>query len=290
MNWSDAKYVLAAARAGSLNGAAKVLDVNATTVARRLEAFEKALGSRLFERIDGRLVLTAAGEIALRHLSDAERALRELDALGSIDHALPSGTVRVSTVGTLLGCYLMPRLVEFMHAWPAVRLELIADTAHADLLGREVDLALRMVRPETGSLAVKRLSQIAFATYCAKQEFETLREKSIDEWPWIGYEKRFEHLPEAHWRREHAPTARLVLCTTVGATTLNAVQAGLGVAMLPCYAAEAAGDLVRLTAPVPLRELWLVAEPNGRRLPAVNAVHAWMCAIFERDREVFLPN
>ena len=51
MDWDDLRYVLAISRAGGLNGAARALDVNPSSVYRRLEALEKALEVRLFERL-----------------------------------------------------------------------------------------------------------------------------------------------------------------------------------------------------------------------------------------------
>ena len=64
-NWDDLKFVLAVARAGGLSGAARKLGVNHSTVSRRLSALEAALGTRLFERLPGGLVPTAAGTEAV---------------------------------------------------------------------------------------------------------------------------------------------------------------------------------------------------------------------------------
>lgn len=49
--WDDLQYVLAVASAVSLAGAARALGVNHTTALRRVTAFEKRLGLRLFERL-----------------------------------------------------------------------------------------------------------------------------------------------------------------------------------------------------------------------------------------------
>jgi DNA-binding transcriptional LysR family regulator len=62
IEWDDLRYVLAVANAGSLAGAARNLGVNHTTVLRRVGAFEKRLGLRLFERLPTGYVLTAGGE------------------------------------------------------------------------------------------------------------------------------------------------------------------------------------------------------------------------------------
>ncbi|MGD9602406.1 MAG: LysR family transcriptional regulator [Gammaproteobacteria bacterium] len=286
-NWNDVRYLLAAARAGTLAGAAKATRVDATTVARRLAAIERALGSCLFERLDGRLVPTAAGQAALRHAADAERALREIEAVSAGVEGEPGGTVRVSAVGSLLSHYLLPRLHAFTARWPGLTLELIADTAHADLMQREADLALRMVRPEAGSLVARRLARVGYAAYAQARLAHTLSADPAT-WPWIAYEHRFEHLPEAQWRRRLAGPARIALRTTVGAATFDAARAGLGVAVLPCYAADSVdAGLQRLTDPVTLREVWLVAERRERRLAPVRTAHTWLAEQFERDRSLF---
>jgi DNA-binding transcriptional LysR family regulator len=61
MDWGDLRYLLAIARAGTLSGAARRLEVNQTTVSRRLAAAETALASRLFDRVDGKFVPTENG-------------------------------------------------------------------------------------------------------------------------------------------------------------------------------------------------------------------------------------
>ena len=61
LNWDNLRYVLAVANAGSLASAARLLGVNHTTVLRRVSAFEKRLGQRLFERLPTGYVLTAGG-------------------------------------------------------------------------------------------------------------------------------------------------------------------------------------------------------------------------------------
>jgi uncharacterized membrane protein YdcZ (DUF606 family) len=71
--WDELRYVLAVANAGSLAGAARSLGANHTTVLRRISAFEKRLGLRLFERLPTGYVLTAGGEeliAAARHIDD----------------------------------------------------------------------------------------------------------------------------------------------------------------------------------------------------------------------------
>ncbi|MBY4854658.1 LysR family transcriptional regulator, partial [Burkholderia contaminans] len=51
MSWDDIRYFLAVMRGGSLSAAARALQVQHSTVARRIDALESALGIRLFDRL-----------------------------------------------------------------------------------------------------------------------------------------------------------------------------------------------------------------------------------------------
>ena len=61
MNWDDLRLFLEVARTGSISGAAKQLDVQHSTVSRRLRKLEQQLGARLLERKNSGYELTAAG-------------------------------------------------------------------------------------------------------------------------------------------------------------------------------------------------------------------------------------
>jgi DNA-binding transcriptional LysR family regulator len=79
MNWNDFRYILPISRGGMLARAARLLGVEDSTVARRLNAMQAAIGTRLFHRpIDGTLQLTA-GE---RNVLHAQRIESEIGALG----------------------------------------------------------------------------------------------------------------------------------------------------------------------------------------------------------------
>jgi DNA-binding transcriptional LysR family regulator len=61
MDWSQLEYFLAVARTGSLSAAAKQLQVNHSTVARRLDKLEQQLQVRLFDRLHNGYRLTEDG-------------------------------------------------------------------------------------------------------------------------------------------------------------------------------------------------------------------------------------
>jgi DNA-binding transcriptional LysR family regulator len=121
MEWDDLRYVLAVAHARSLAGAARALGVNHTTVLRRISAFEKTLGLRLFERLPTGYALTAGGEeliAAARQVSDTVIELER--KLAGQDLRL-SGTIRVTTTDTLMGSILPESWRTFARRIPASR-------------------------------------------------------------------------------------------------------------------------------------------------------------------------
>ena len=81
MDWDHFRVFLAVARGGQLSAAARRLGVNHTTVARRLDALEAALGTTLFERRPTGCVLTEAGE---RLIPVAERIEIEARAAAAV--------------------------------------------------------------------------------------------------------------------------------------------------------------------------------------------------------------
>src|SRR5438045_872060 len=72
-SWDDLRFVLTLARADSLSQAARELGVDQSTVGRRVTAFERASGSRIFSRTGRTWALTAAGEAVQAHLEEIER-------------------------------------------------------------------------------------------------------------------------------------------------------------------------------------------------------------------------
>lgn len=273
-NWNDLRYLLAVARGRSLSAAARQLRVDETTVARRLAAAGTALGARLFERVDGALRLTAAGELALAH---AERIEREMQALrgriGGADEAV-AGTVRLTAVPIVVNRLLAPALPGLTAEHPLLLLELIAEPRNLSLTKREADVALRLARPRGGGTVVaRRIGQLAYAVYGP-------RKGKAAALPWITYEEGLDDLPQARWiaAAMRGASAPPTLLAADAETILAAVRAGVGKSLLPCAVAEREPGLRRLggAAPVLTRELWLLVHADLRRLARVAAVVGWI--------------
>ncbi len=274
LDWNDLRPILALARGGTLASAAKALRIDATTVGRRIQAAETALGARLFDRIDGRYSVTPAGELAVAHGEAVEREILTLEGqVAGQDQAL-AGSVRVTSVTVLVNHLLVPCLPHLLARHPKLRLELMGSNANLSLTRREADLALRLGRPSEGSDRLRRVGTLDYAVYAAVE-----RAAAAETLPWLGYDERLDHVPEAAWlRRQLAPwTEPVVRANQLEALHRLAVD-GVGRAVLPLLLGEAEPRLARISGPEPVvsRDLWLVIHPELRKTARVSAVVDWI--------------
>jgi DNA-binding transcriptional LysR family regulator len=286
MNWDDLRHVLAIARAGTLSAAARRLGVNQTTAARRLTAIEGDLGARLFDRVDRRLVATPTGQSVVAHAEKMEGEAQLLErAVAGRDAAL-SGVVRVTSVESVMATFLVPRLGDFRRAYGDIALELIGDNTNLDLARREADIALRLARPREGMARTRRLADIGYAVYGSADYLDGRGERALAEHDWVSHDETLSHIPEAVWCtrtvRDFQPVLR---CNGVQAM-VEAVKAGVGVGILPCYRGDTDADLARLTGPAPVvrRELWLLVHGDLLKVMRVRAVVDWLVALCQREK------
>jgi DNA-binding transcriptional LysR family regulator len=288
MNWNDLRYILAVSRGRTLAGAARLLGVDDTTVARRLIAMQEIIGVHLYQRLaDGTLQLTPSGERAALLAERIESEISVLDAAFSGVDDVVSGTVRVTSVPIVVNRILVPAAQILLTRYPNLQLEFVGDAKDLSLTRREADLALRLARPKTGGTRVtaRRIGTIRYEVYasasCSASEANIL--------PWITYVEGMAHLPQARW----------IAATAVGddekiasvrvndaEAAFEAVIAGLGRSLLPCVVADGDSRLTRLGAkrrPPPLtRELWLLSHSELRTLGRIKAVVEWIEQIVPR--------
>ncbi|QDF99731.1 LysR family transcriptional regulator [Azoarcus sp. DD4] len=266
MQWDDIRYFLELARTGSLSGAARRLGVEHSTVARRVEALERSLGIRLFDRLPKAWSLTPEGETLVTQAGrlDNEALAFSRAALGV---SSLQGTVRVSAPPVLAGHFLAPRLATTRARWQNIDLELIGESRDANLARGEADLAIRMSRPTAPGLAARCIGEMGYGLYAAHGYTRRPREA----WEFLGYDDSLVQVPQQRWLAQLAGDRRFVFRSNDLAALLNATRVGLGIAVLPHFLA-ANDDAVSLVSdPVcpTLRQIWLVMHPDVKRSPRV---------------------
>jgi DNA-binding transcriptional LysR family regulator len=273
-DWDDLRFFLAVARTGSLSGAAKALGVNHSTAFRRIEAFEARLGVRLFERHREGYALTLAGD-EMREA--AERVDTEIDAMErrvtGRDLRL-SGPLSVTTTDDLATCLLGPPLASFQAACPGIDLSVILDNQFFNLSKRQADVALRPTGAPPDTLVGRRVAALAFAVYAAKGQAPKGRgRKALASRPWLAFDDSLGHLAAAKWLAREYGEAPVALRANNLLTLMTGAVQGMGLALLPCFMADPAPGLERVTGPVgdAQSSLWLLTHEDLRNTQRVRA-------------------
>jgi DNA-binding transcriptional LysR family regulator len=278
MEWDDLKHFLALARAGSLTQAALALRVSLATVSRRIAGLERRLGARLFDRKRNGYELTESGKWVRLKAEEIELAILSVErqVLGRDRHA--SGKVRVTTGDDIASMIVAPKLGEFTARYPDISLEIVAGFEVANLARREADIGLRTVAPAKGDFLVRHVGWWNLGLYATRDYAEAhgLRPGASDlsNVGIIAWDAEHAHLGGGPWLAEHAPDARVVVSANSWLIQQAACRAGVGVAVLPCVAADRDPELIRLRSSdqVVSSKLWLVVHRDLARTARVRAV------------------
>lgn len=164
--WDHYRTFLAVIATGSLSGAARALGLTQPTVGRHVEALEAALGgAAFFTRSPGGLRPTEAA-LALKPQAEAMAHAAEAvmrTASGEADAV--RGAIRLTASDVIGAEVLPPILTDFREGNPAVSVELVLSNRPEDLLRREADIAVRMVRPTQEALLAKRIGAVGLGLF-----------------------------------------------------------------------------------------------------------------------------
>src|SRR5579871_1907121 len=157
--WELYRTFLEVARDGSLSGAARKLGLTQPTAGRHVDQLEAQLGVRLFSRSPQGLKPTPAALELVGHAETMAAASQALRRTASGAAGQDRGTVRI-TASEMVGCEVLPPiLARFQGRHPGIALELALNNRNEDLLRRDADIAVRMVRPRQKSLLAKRVGK-----------------------------------------------------------------------------------------------------------------------------------
>jgi DNA-binding transcriptional LysR family regulator len=273
---ADLPLILALSRERTLAGAAERLQVDLSTVFRRLNALETRLRVRLFDRSARGYQLTAAGERAAGAAERVETELLSLDReISGRDQQL-SGVLRVTASETLSHAVLPRLFARFQEQHPRIQLVLSIDNRMLDLGRREADVALRVRRPTDPSLFGRRLTGIAWAFYGPREGGANLRRDgrgfNFTRHAVIGWEEP-ARIVASDWIAANVPPDRITYRSNSLVNQLMAIRAGLGIALLPCYLADPDESVRRISGVLPdlASELWIVTHQDLKNTARIRA-------------------
>lgn len=278
LSWSDFHLVLELARHGHTVRAAGQLAMSHVTLLRKLAAIESRLGARLFDRERGRCTATAAGEELIEAAERMAPLAQQAETRVLGQDLRPSGLVRITAAGIVVGHLLPPLLAEFGRAYPEVTLELVATRQHLSLQRREADVALRIADRVPEWLVGRALATVDFSVYGLRQRGQRSGLRALPELlaqrRWISFEREARELKFDRWLDQHVPESSVVLRVDSFDHALAMVRAGLGIALLPGFLQRAYPELLPLSEPVAaLRTpLWLITHRELRDTMRIRVV------------------
>ena len=270
-------------RAGSFAGAGRRLGMPANSVSRHVQQLEAQLGSRLLQRSTRRLSLTAAGQIFFDRCAGAVADLSQAGQDMIDGSRQPSGLIRIAAPAGFLDLFAIDWVVQFLDAYPQVRLEFVLSDARADLIAEGIDVAFRAgIAHDSGSASRRLLPQqfilVASPAYTARRGLPR-RLAEVARHDCIGLVTAPGPLS---WHMDGGEEVLIAarFCANTAGAVLRAALAGLGIAMLPRAVADAelrAGRLVRVLPQLQRSGSDLCAVfPSPQQIPrAVSAFVDW---------------
>ena len=271
LNWENVRYFLALAEAGTLSGAARLLDVEHATVARRIETLEAEVGIKLIDRRGRRFLLTADGQqvVAIaRQMNDQVHAISRLSASSQADL---NATVTISAPPAFAAARLASPIAALSAKCPGLNICLLGETHDSSLERREADIAIRLTRPSAGNLAIRKLRDEVFRPYASRNYLATTPR---EDWRFVAYDESLEAAPQQAYLLALAAERSVALRTNTLEIQHALVMAGGGIAMLPDFMVGG-DDAIIWTSPdqAPLkREVWMVVHTDMQSAPAIRAV------------------
>lgn len=281
LEWDDLKHFLAFARAGSMQAAAKALDVNQSTVQRRIAELEERVGRRLVERHLGGYRLTALGNEMRPAAEGVEAAVAAFERnLAAHDKAI-TGIIRLTCGSGVAACLRRTPLIDAFHArHPGLQIELVITDRVLDLSKREADLAIRVVmredEPKDEALVRRKVADVSWSVYASRGYLERYGRPAdpanLKGHLVIGCDGPIADYPGARWQRSVAHHATTATRCDHWQGLILAVRSGAGLAALPHFQGDNERDLVRVINDIGLAlPCYLLMHRDMQHTPRVRA-------------------
>ena len=281
LDWNLLRALGAVLDQGSFTQAAARLGTSQPTLSRQIAALEAQLGTALFERGARRLQPTPAAlalaEPAQRMLAAAQACALAADAVGSADDDL-AGTVRL-TASEVVSTEVLPGLLaQLARQHRQIQIELVPDDTLSNLLEREADIAVRMLRPTQGTLITRHIADWPLGFYVHRSLVDahgglpTLA--ALGQYRWVGMDQSTVML-DGFRAAGHAVDRRFFgLRCDSQPVNLAMVRAGVGIGVVMVPLARRLPDLVPVLPELqlPVLPVWLTAHRalrSSRRLRRV---------------------
>jgi len=266
MNWDDLRLFLQVCRRRHLDEAGAQLNIDATTISRRIKRLEQELGLTLFERSRRGHSMTPDGERIAALAENIESTAFEIRSLGKSKTSL-SGRVRVGAPEGFGATVIAPALSVFRTNNPLVDVDLISLSGFVSVPKRQADMSILLTRPTAGRLKVKKLRKYKLYLYASQKYLESTKPLTkiddLNQHTLVGYTEDLIYSSKLRYLQDVAPGLSPQLCSPSILAQANMIGAGSGVGILPAFLAERDKRLIRVVPTLEIeREFWLAIHED----------------------------
>lgn len=256
-NWDEIRTAYQVARLGTVSGAADVLGVHHATVIRHIDALEKRLGVKLFQRHARGYTATESGRDLLAVAQTTEEQFAHLASRIKGQGETVSGELVVTSIAGISDL-LTPVMVSFQEKWPDVRVRFLTDMRLFRLDYGEAHVAIRAGSgPEEPDNVVQPLARMQAGLYAARSYVERYgkpaSEAELAGHRFVCTDADSTRAPFHRWLRATVPPERIVYAATEAAALEEAVRQGAGIGFIMTLRAAQDPDLVEI---LPHRPEW----------------------------------
>jgi len=281
-NWDDLRFFLALARSGSISAAARELEVNHSTVSRRIQALEEKHGVQLFQRQAGGYQMLDAADAILAQAEAMETQSLEISRVLFGKDTRLEGPINITMPHDIFEHCLADELSEFTHQHPGVELNVMVGQGLRNLASREADIAIRLTAEPPDYLVGREVAGLQHGLYHANH-YDVNSKVGVICW---GSERT---LPQ--WAQEHFPNAHIALRVDDLSSMYAAVKAGFGVARMPCYMPDSISSSKIKKLPIALSRstwsVWLLSHVDLRKTARVQKLKQYLLNTLENKRSLF---
>ncbi len=259
MNWNDIKIFTLVGQTGSFSAAAKQLNMDHSSISRRMRQLEKQHNINLFERDGPRVILSPEAHHLLASARQATSFAKQFERELKANENDLQGKLGFSTLYASEG-RIMKALADFSRQYPDIELDIKLSQTIEDLDSNSTDVVLRVTNNPTPHFIGKRIATNHFAVYANKNFFTP--DTDLSQVPWILWSSQFTDA----WMAQHYPEAKCISRINTAEGVLAAIAAGMGVGHLSHLAAIRDDRLIQLLPPVEGLDIdfWLLYHQDLR--------------------------
>lgn len=274
-NWDEVRTAWQVARLGTVSGAAETLGVHHATVIRHIDALERRLGTKLFQRHSRGYTPTEAGRDLLQVAENAADQFGQLAGRIRGQGEEVAGDLVVTSISGLSDV-LVPALSSFQALHPHLTVRFLTDSRVFRLEYGEAHVAIRAgAVPDDPDNVVQAFGGISASLYCSKGYAEERGvPKVVEDFPahrFVGIEGDSIRAPFNRWMQQNVPQDQICFRGSETPTVIAAIRAGSGIGFIPDHNAASYDDLVQVLPSQMdwVAPLWLVSHVDLHRTPKV---------------------